>query len=30
MALHQLIVEERLVPSPGWEMRRKSVIQKLK
>ncbi|KAF7821511.1 uncharacterized protein G2W53_026966 [Senna tora] len=24
------MVEEGLVPSPGWEMRRKLVIQKLK
>ncbi|KAF7821557.1 uncharacterized protein G2W53_027012 [Senna tora] len=26
MALHQLMVEEGLVPSAGWEMRRKLVI----
>ncbi|KAF7821526.1 uncharacterized protein G2W53_026981 [Senna tora] len=30
MALRQLMVEEGLVPSVGWEMRRKLVIQKLK
>ncbi|KAF7821564.1 Nuclear poly(A) polymerase 3 [Senna tora] len=30
MALHQLMVEEGLVPSAGWEMRRKLVIQKHK
>ncbi|KAF7821517.1 uncharacterized protein G2W53_026972 [Senna tora] len=30
MALHQLIVEEGPVPSAGWEMRRKHVIQKHK
>ncbi|KAF7821533.1 uncharacterized protein G2W53_026988 [Senna tora] len=30
MALHQLMVEEGLVPSAGWDMRRKLVIQKLK
>ncbi|KAF7821501.1 uncharacterized protein G2W53_026956 [Senna tora] len=30
MALHQLMVEEGLVPSAGWEMRRKFVIQNLK
>ncbi|KAF7821522.1 nuclear poly(A) polymerase 3 isoform X1 [Senna tora] len=30
MALHQLMVEEGLVPSAGWEMRRKIVIQRLK
>ncbi|KAF7821543.1 uncharacterized protein G2W53_026998 [Senna tora] len=30
MALHQLMVEERLVLSTRWEMRRKLVIQKLK
>ncbi|KAF7821563.1 nuclear poly(A) polymerase 3 isoform X2 [Senna tora] len=30
MALHRLMVEEALVPSPGWEMRRKLVIHKLK
>ncbi|KAF7821556.1 nuclear poly(A) polymerase 3 isoform X1 [Senna tora] len=30
MAMHQLMVEEGLVPSAGWEMRRKVVIQKLK
>ncbi|KAF7821549.1 uncharacterized protein G2W53_027004 [Senna tora] len=30
MALHQLMVEERLVPFVGWEMRRKIVIQRLK
>ncbi|KAF7821538.1 uncharacterized protein G2W53_026993 [Senna tora] len=30
MALHQLMVEEGLVPSAGWEMRRKIVIHRLK
>ncbi|KAF7839491.1 uncharacterized protein G2W53_007973 [Senna tora] len=30
MALHQLMVEEGIVPSAGWEMRRTLVIQKLK
>ncbi|KAF7839493.1 nuclear poly(A) polymerase 3 isoform X2 [Senna tora] len=30
MALHQLMVKKGLVPSPGWQMRRKLVIQKLK
>ncbi|KAF7839492.1 uncharacterized protein G2W53_007974 [Senna tora] len=30
MALHQLMVEKGLVPSPRWEMRWKLVIQKLK
>ncbi|KAF7821548.1 nuclear poly(A) polymerase 3 isoform X2 [Senna tora] len=29
MAMHQLMVDEGLVPSAGWEMRRKLVIQKL-
>ncbi|KAF7821525.1 nuclear poly(A) polymerase 3-like [Senna tora] len=29
MAMHQSMVEEGLVPSAGWEMRRKLVIQKL-
>ncbi|KAF7821415.1 uncharacterized protein G2W53_026870 [Senna tora] len=30
MALHQLMVEEGLVTSARWEMRRKFGIQKLK
>ncbi|KAF7821546.1 uncharacterized protein G2W53_027001 [Senna tora] len=30
MPLDQLMVEEGLVPSARWEMRRKLVIQKLK
>ncbi|KAF7821554.1 nuclear poly(A) polymerase 3 isoform X2 [Senna tora] len=30
MALHQLMAEKGLVPSVGWEIRRKLIIQKLK
>ncbi|KAF7821550.1 uncharacterized protein G2W53_027005 [Senna tora] len=30
MAIHQLMVEEGLVPFAVWEMRRKLVIQKHK
>ncbi|KAF7821524.1 uncharacterized protein G2W53_026979 [Senna tora] len=30
MPLHQLKVEEGLVPFAGWEMRKKLVTQKLK
>ncbi|KAF7821562.1 uncharacterized protein G2W53_027017 [Senna tora] len=30
MALLQLMVEEGLVPSAGWEMRRKLIIYELK
>ncbi|KAF7821518.1 uncharacterized protein G2W53_026973 [Senna tora] len=30
MALHQLMVKEGLVPSAGWDIRRKLIIHKLK